>query len=638
MFHVSPEKQHLQDLKEAKTWDDWYVAARSLDQQKETRSWILNPIDKHYDWQHVRESRGILEHYRHAANYIQLGATLRHSLVRHIYNITNLSLYKKTYAVPKEEIHLYVQETIASIKAVTRSRTALQSQGGRFTAQDKRILIHDLQKTYGKTALVLQGGSVFGICHLGAVRALDEQGILPTVIVGTATGALMAALVGSKTKEELPDFVCGDSLDLSALAERSNEAEKRISRYGTFPAFLWPLNRLCNWLQVIIRRMRRLTESGLVLDPNALARCVEDNVGDMTFEEAYKKTGRILNIIISPPDDDVPSLMNYLTAPRYLIRSAAMASHASDMGQNKLLALRLLRKEINGEVRERRIELPDGERRAKRPHASTQRNEQFRRLRQQFNVEHYIISQARPYIAPFTRPSLPYVRGRRQNRGWLRPIIGSVIRQTLGVLDHFNLLPPKIHRVLSDETFESGNHITLVPEISLTDWPLLLQNPKKDNVHKWLLKGERAVWPSLCALNVRMSVEMTLHKCWQELHNSSASRRHATDTAGGSNNATSHPRSQVGASGQEQNQAAEDRLLRDMQRGVGGFVPGITGMDHITTAQSSVLQDETYHRARSSGSQDEIYHDAEGENDERRTKIPRLVLSSDETDQDTVEK
>lgn len=50
----------------------------------------------------------------------------------------------------------------------------------------------------------------------------------------------------------------------------------------------------------------------------------------ISFQEAYVKTGRILNIIVhAKRKHEVPVLLNYLTAPDVVIWSAASASCAA---------------------------------------------------------------------------------------------------------------------------------------------------------------------------------------------------------------------------------------------------------------------------------------------------------------------
>ncbi|MEL6227621.1 MAG: patatin-like phospholipase family protein, partial [Pseudomonadota bacterium] len=47
-----------------------------------------------------------------------------------------------------------------------------------------------------KLGLVLSGGGARAAAHIGALRALTEHGLKPTVISGASAGALVAALYG----------------------------------------------------------------------------------------------------------------------------------------------------------------------------------------------------------------------------------------------------------------------------------------------------------------------------------------------------------------------------------------------------------------------------------------------------------
>ncbi len=57
------------------------------------------------------------------------------------------------------------------------------------------------------TGLVLSGGGVRGIAHIGAIKALEEHGITPSHIAGTSAGAIVGALyAGGCTWLEILDF------------------------------------------------------------------------------------------------------------------------------------------------------------------------------------------------------------------------------------------------------------------------------------------------------------------------------------------------------------------------------------------------------------------------------------------------
>lgn len=69
-------------------------------------------------------------------------------------------------------------------------------------------------------------------------------------------------------------------------------------------------------------------------------------------------------------------------------------------------------------------------------------------------------------------------------------------------------------RLLIDETIP-GPNLTLVPDLSLKDLGKLFQQPSRERVAEWTLKGERGVWPAVSALKVREAVEIELDRGYQ---------------------------------------------------------------------------------------------------------------------------
>jgi len=72
-------------------------------------------------------------------------------------------------------------------------------------------------------ALVLGGGGMKGLAHVGALRALEERGWLPEVIVGTSIGSLLgAAWANGFTTAELTDVALGlERSDVFHVARRA---------------------------------------------------------------------------------------------------------------------------------------------------------------------------------------------------------------------------------------------------------------------------------------------------------------------------------------------------------------------------------------------------------------------------------
>ena len=51
--------------------------------------------------------------------------------------------------------------------------------------------------TAGKVALVLPGGGVKGMAHVGVIKVLDSLGIVPDIVVGTSMGAIVGGMYAS---------------------------------------------------------------------------------------------------------------------------------------------------------------------------------------------------------------------------------------------------------------------------------------------------------------------------------------------------------------------------------------------------------------------------------------------------------
>lgn len=261
---------------------------------------------------------------------------LRSGLVRNLGNITSPKLYNRSFAGTKfliEEYITQVAEAIEDISALPAAVSAMttgyaphpQSASGpsalvnldssnngggmgglaALSIQMKLDFVHDTRQAFGRSTLVLQGGAIFGLCHLGVVKALFLRGLLPRIITGTATGALIASLVAIHTEEELPRVLKGDGIDLSAFSGKAGESGARTARQSF----------RTRW-ETLVRRVKRFRREGYFLDVKVLEQCVRANVGDLTFEEAYNRSKRVLNITVATAGQGgVPTLLNYLTAP-----------------------------------------------------------------------------------------------------------------------------------------------------------------------------------------------------------------------------------------------------------------------------------------------------------------------------------
>jgi TAG lipase/lysophosphatidylethanolamine acyltransferase len=152
-------------------------------------------------------------------------------------------------------------------------------------------------------------------------------------------------------------------------------------------------------------------------------------------------------------------------------------------------------------------------------HASySDRQSPLHRIAELFNVNHFIVSQARPYLAPFLRSDLHHPNPKQDSRWKLSmPFLRLVVLEVqhrLHQLDELGYLSPSIRRFLLDENIP-GASLTVVPELTPGDFFKLLENPTKDAIDYWVLKGERSVWPAVTALKIRCAIEFELDRGYQ---------------------------------------------------------------------------------------------------------------------------
>ncbi|KAJ5610781.1 hypothetical protein N7510_007500 [Penicillium lagena] len=492
----SPRARLGHVLATAQTYEEWEEAAFELDELLSKDLWRQNPVSRHYDYRLILGRLEALMNAREEEDILTLANLLRSGLVRNLGNITSAKLFTHAYAGTKLLIDDYITQVALSIQYVAALQPIPAHASSGFTSQAKLELLHDTRQAFGRTTLLLQGGSAFALCHLGVVRALHLQGLLPRIITGTATGAIIAALVGIHPEDELLALLDGDSLDLSAFhCRRKSQTDGTAKPDGWFRAFL--------------RGMKHFVQKGHLFDDDALEHCVRAHVGDLTFEEAYARSKRILNITIATKGKNgSPNLLNYLTAPNVLIWSAAVASNASSSSPTHS-PLMIYCKDETGSI----IPWPHTQDAIFQPwrHVHYDDGESpLSRIAELFNVNHFIVSQARPYLIPFGRDQTGITHFTRS----CTQLILSELHHRLRQLDYLTLLPAWISRLLIDETIP-GSNLTLVPDLSCRDLISLFRDPTCQRIAEWTRKGERGVWPAVSALKVREAVEIELDRGYQ---------------------------------------------------------------------------------------------------------------------------
>lgn len=243
------------------------------------------------------------------------------------------------------------------------------------------------------------------------------------------------------------------------------------------------------------------------MDIHVLETFVRDNVGDLTFLEAFLKTGRILNILVfSSRQFDSPVLLNYLTAPDILIRSAACAS-CTIPGIYE--SVELLAKDSQGGVYSWN---PSATSKWRNPHSKEGKEAILSRLTELFNVNNFIVSEMNPSAIPLYKSQPGYESGIITK---FLKFLTSELKHRLYQLGELGLLPSFLSRIQKYFSTVLMGDVMIFPSIELSDLRFLFTNPRKDLIQEAILKGERSTWPLLSQISIRCSIEYAIEDILQ---------------------------------------------------------------------------------------------------------------------------
>jgi len=281
-------------LRIATTQAEWHYTAAELDDLDGNNDWKFEFECKEYDYALVQSRLAEFEDARISCDPRRMLFLIRTALIRHVGGMDNIRLYRHSHVGTKILIEKYRDCVLDTIK--TFLDTTKQQQDG----LDPRHLLEQVlasRQSFGRSALLLSGGGTFGMNHIGVVKCLWENNLLPRVITGASAGSIVSAVLCTKKDTEmdglLEEFCYGD---LNVFTSKDDSVLKQLTRF---------------------------LKTGALFDIGNLTRIMRNLMGDITFLEAYNRTRRILNICVSSASVfELPRLLNHITAPNVIIWSA----------------------------------------------------------------------------------------------------------------------------------------------------------------------------------------------------------------------------------------------------------------------------------------------------------------------------
>ncbi|XP_071909330.1 triacylglycerol lipase SDP1-like [Coffea arabica] len=458
-------------MRTALTYEEWAHAAKMLD--KETTK--MNEADL-YDEELVRNKLQELRHRRQEGSLRDIVFCMRADLVRNLGNMCNPELHKGRLHVPRL-IKDYIDEVS------TQLRMVCDSDSEELLLEEKLAFMHETRHAFGRTALLLSGGASLGAFHIGVVKTLVEHKLMPRIIAGSSVGSIMCSVVATRSWPELQSFFEDSWHSLQFFDQMG----------GIFTVF------------------KRVTTQGAVHDIRQLQMMLRHLTNNLTFQEAYDMTGRILGITVcSPRKHEPPRCLNYLTSPHVVIWSAVTASCAFP---GLFEAQELMAKDRSGEIVPYHPPFHLGPEEGSGTSARRWRDGSLEvdlpmmQLKELFNVNHFIVSQANPHIAPLLR---------------IKDLVRAYGGNFAAKLAHLVEMEVK-HRC--NQTLELGfplgglaklfaqdweGDVTVVMPATLAQYSKIIQNPSNVEIQKSANQGRRCTWEKLSAIKANCGIELAL--------------------------------------------------------------------------------------------------------------------------------
>lgn len=453
---------------EAESYDDWREAAQSYDERNGLDRWKQSIKSKLFDYAAISSRLDRLQMLREANDNHGLLFTLNEGIHGNLGGMGAEALFQRAKFGTKQLIVDYIEEVSTSLEHLAKPRV----KG--VNMQEKIDFFHRAHLCFGQSALMFSGSGTFLFYHVGVLKALWEQDLIPDVISGASGGAIVVGVAGSRSPQELGGVFDSGFLDF----------EEEIA---TIVSNIAPGKK----------RRTRLEDLKMV---------VERLIPDITFEEAYQLSGLKINISITPAETHQKSrLLNAITSPNVMLREAVMASCCIP---GVFPPITLAAKNVRGE---RVPYLPS----RRWVDGSISDDLPMKRLSRLYGVNHFIVSQTNPLV-------LPFISAEKRGDG----VISTISQTALNTMKDWGLAASYlIQKPLKKSSYVSkmldayisvvsqsySGDINILPSTRFINPTKIISSRSPEEVISLMNEGQRATWPVIERIRIQTHISRTLN-------------------------------------------------------------------------------------------------------------------------------
>lgn len=463
------------DMAAAESYDEWKEAAIAHDQKSGVWRWQASDESKHFDYASIRRRLRRLRRLKKNKDYAAVLFALNEGLHGNIDGMGSSALYGKSKFSTKRLIVDYVDEVVGALELLASSKA------DDIPLKERLDFFRRAQHCYGCSALVMSGAGSLLYFHIGVVKALWLEGVLPNILSGSSGGAIVGSLVSTHSNRYIENILEPENL--------VHEIERDQGLFSRFEAFK-PAVATTEDVQDALNRL----------------------IPDITFQEAFESTGRHLNISIAAAEKHQTSrLLNSITTPNVYIREAVMAS-AAVPGFYPPVALA-----AKNDKGKKQPYLPS----RRWVDGSLSDDLPAKRLSRIYGVNHFIVSQVNPHIFPFVtdtkrkRDLLTTVKlaAGRTAREWINAS-ASMLEKPLAWNPTINKLTNVGLSIMNQDYF---GDINILPDSRFFNPLKLLAHRSVEEIVELIEMGEKATWPKIEMIRVQTKIGKKLDHILQDL-------------------------------------------------------------------------------------------------------------------------
>ncbi len=459
------DRQLKRSLKNAGSYQEWREAAEAYDNHHQLDRWRRKDQSQQYDYVSIRLRLDRLRSLKARHNNRGLLYVLNEGIHGNMGGMGRAGLYAHARSGTKHLIEDYIEEIASTLEYLA------DEDSGDINPAEKHEFFRRASHCFGHSAFMMSGSGSLLFFHVGVVKALAEADLLPTVLSGSSGGSIVGSVVCTHSNAELPELL---------------QPEYFLDRV---PA----------------------GDGGTgIVDVSELENAISQFIPDLTFQQAFERSGRAMNVSVAPAETHQTSrLLNATTSPSVLIRSAVMASAAVP---GIFPPVTLQAKDSHDQ---RKDYLPQ----RKWVDGSVSDDMPAKRLARLYGVNHYLVSQTNPHVLPFVTDGLRkqtsigvlQEAGRRTAREWFNAITLLIDRADRGngsVTQAASFMRSVVNQ-------DYVGDINILPDYRLINPLKLFSFPSEKQMRSLIDSGERCTWPKLEMVRQQTRISRTLRNILQ---------------------------------------------------------------------------------------------------------------------------